>query len=214
MPSQLINLRRTLAWSDFQGNPPANTTWAAMTSSAFEVTPPTFQRLGAGRFQLVDQVTVRVAFYQNRSWRINMAQWPSQLQQDLLEHEQGHYDITALNARDCFIHLMQLKNSVWANGGDGSRDFNDWITIYRDRNKKIQDEYDDKTGHSQANVFVPSTNTFTPPVASKSSTQAKWERLIASAFTAVRPSGETAPDGTPYKLELMDVLKNAGIFQP
>lgn len=140
-----------------------------------------------------------------------MSAWPATLQQDLLDHEQGHYDITALCARDCFIALMGTKNSIHDDVGKGQRDFQWWIDLHRDRETKIQKEYDNDTGHSQANVFTPSTNTFTPPVPTKGSKQAKWEGLIASAFTTVRPSGETAPDGATYKVELMDILVKAGI---
>ena len=80
---------------------------------------------------------------------------------------------------------------------------------------KVQKEYDNATGHSQANVFVPSTNMFTPPHR-KSSTQIKWERLIASGFTTPRTTSESAPDATrtPYKLELVQVLQQAGITLP
>ena len=212
MPSQLTNLRRTLTWSDFSGRPPQGTPWAAQTDSNFTVTTPTFQNAGGGKVTLIDQVTVTVVFNQNSSWRVDMRQWPAQLEQDLLDHEQGHYNITALNARDLFIQLMRLKNSVFANRGDGQTDFNYYVNLYTDRERKIQKEYDDDTGHSQANVFVPSTNSFTPPP-SKSSKQSRWERLISSAFTTARPSGETAPDGTPYKLEIMEVLTSNGFFQ-
>ena len=215
MPSQITNLRRTLTWADFRGNPPLSTQWAAQTFSNFTVTPPTFQNAGvSGKVTLVDQVTVAVTFDQSRSWRINMSQWPPALQQDLLEHEQGHYDITALNARDLFIQLMSLKNSVFANRGDGQRDFNYYVTLYRDRSTRIQSEYDNDTGHSQANVFTPSTNLFTPPTPSKGSKQAKWERMILSAFTTARGSGDSAPDGATYKVELMETLINNGIQIP
>jgi hypothetical protein len=139
-----------------------------------------------------------------------MVQWPAQLQQELLEHEQGHYDITALVARDLFIHLMQLKGSNYPNAAAGQRDFVDWVNMYQSKRQKIQTAYDAETGHSQANVFVPSTNLFTPPH-QKGAPQIKWEGLIASAFTTPRPSGELAPDKAPYKVELEDVLIKAGI---
>lgn len=143
-----------------------------------------------------------------------MSSWPAQLQQELLEHEQGHYDITALIARDLFIQLMKSKGSVYSSEADGSRNYRDWINIYTSHLNRVQKAYDDDTGHSQANVFTPSTNLFTPPVPTKSSTQLKWERLIASAFSTPRTPAESAPDGTPYKVELVKTLVDAGIQLP
>jgi hypothetical protein len=106
MPSQLIGLIKKLDWSEFRRQVPANTSFAAQIHSTFTVSAPTFQRSG-GSFQLTDMVTVRIVFDPSRSWRIpSMNQWPTQLQQELLEHEQGHYDITAAMARDCFIAIM------------------------------------------------------------------------------------------------------------
>ena len=213
MPSQLVGLMRKLTWANFQGNAPANSPWAAQTASGFRASPPTFDNNG-GTFKLRDQVTVNIVFDANRSWRVNMNQWPTQLQQDLLDHEQGHYTISALNARDLFIRLMGLKNSTYASQADGMRDYNDWIRIFNDREKKIQAEYDSDTGHSQANVFTPSSGMVTPPP-QKSSTQEKWERLIAKAFVELRQSGGAAPDGTLYKKDLIDVLLQNGItFDP
>jgi hypothetical protein len=212
MSSQLVGLIKALQWADFKGTPPPGTPWAAQTASSIDVTVPTFPQVSRGKFQLADQVTVTANFSSSKSWRIDMTSWPAQVEQDLLDHEQGHFDITALNARDLFIQLMRLKNSTYTSQTDGQKDFQTWVQMYRDREKKIQKEYDDDTGHSQANVFVPSTNIFTPPVPTKGSKQAKWERLIASAFTTLRSPAESAPDGTAYKVEIMKILVDAGFF--
>jgi len=211
MPSQLIGLRRTLAWSDY-GLPPKNPQFAAQTASNILVTPPHFQRSGKA-FQLVDNVTLTVKFDKDQSWRIDMSQWPSALEQNVLDHEQAHYDITALSARDLFIQLMGEKIRVFSSEHDGQVSFNYWVNLYRANWKKIDVEYDLETGHSQANVFVPSTNLFTPPQQfQKGQPQQQWERLIDQAFTTPRPSGERSmADQALYKMELMDVLVQAGI---
>ncbi len=212
MPSQLIGLIKKLDWSEFRRQVPANTSFAAQIHSTFTVSAPTFQRSG-GSFQLTDMVTVRIVFDPSRSWRIpSMNQWPTQLQQELLEHEQGHYDITAAMARDCFIAIMKLKGTDFPNQNVGSTTYRGIETKYRTFEGLIQREYDNQTGHSQANVFVPSTNMFTPPH-QKGSTQIKWEKLIGKAFTDLRSPPESAPPphNTPYKKELVDVLKEASI---
>jgi len=213
MPSQLTGLFKKLTWNDFRGPVPQGTQFAAMTSSNFTITPNPLKFVHAGsKFQLDDSLTMAIVFNSSTSWKLGtLSQWPNNLQDELLDHEQGHYDITALVARDLFIKLMNLKaNNTYATVNDGQTDFNWWINLYRGNANKIQTAYDSETGHSQANVFVPSTNMFTPPH-QKGGPQVKWERLIASAFTTVRASGELAPDGTPYKMELMDILKNANI---
>jgi hypothetical protein len=211
MASRLINLFRQLNWSDFSGTPPAGTTWAAQTFSGFTASAPLSVRVDA-KFQLMDAVTVTVNFNGASSWRIPaMSSWPAQLQQELLEHEQGHYDITALFARDLFIQLMRFKASLWSTAADVASNYNNWVQQYSKILDDAEKAYDNDTGHSQANVFTPSTGTYTPPVPTKSSTQSKWERLIASAFTTPRSPPESAPDGTPYKKQLKDVLIEAGI---
>jgi hypothetical protein len=211
MPSQLVNLIRQLTWANYQGQvKPANSPFAAATSMNFTVIRPTFVQ-GSGGFQLVDQVTVTVVFDPRASWvRPSINQAPAQQQQFLLDHEQGHYDICALCARDCFIKLMSLKSMTWSSQNNGTKDFDFYFQLYHDRWIKIDAEYDSQTGHSQANVFVPSTSLFTPPP-QKGQPQLQWEGLIDRAFHTVRLTGEIAPDGHPYKMELLDVLLNAGI---
>jgi hypothetical protein len=87
-------------------------------------------------------------------------------------------------------------------------------TVSSNTSRNIESNaYDAETGHSQAKVFVPNSNLFTPPH-QKGAPQIKWEGLIASAFTTPRPSGELAPDKAPYKVELEDVLINAGVSLP
>ncbi len=214
MPSQLVNLLRTLTWADYQGPVrPANSTFAAQTAMNFTVSPPRFQQ-GTTDFSVVDQVTVTVVFDPQRSWvQPQIAQASATTAQFLLDHEQEHYDICALFARDCFIKLMSLKTLTWHTQGSATQDFNWFFNLYHDRWLKTDIEYDSKTGHSQNNVFVPSTSMFTPPP-QKGQPQLQWEGLIDRAFHTVRLTGEIAPDGHPYKMELSSVLQNAGITVP
>jgi hypothetical protein len=211
MPSKLVNLKRQLIWRDYKGQvTPPNSTFAAATSMNFTVSRPTFVPSG-GRFLLVDQVTVTVVFNGTASWvRPEINTISSQQQQFLLDHEQGHYDICALSARDCFIRLMSLKSTTSPDIASGTRDFDYYFNLHHDRWTKIDAEYDSQTGHSQASVFTPSTNLFTPPP-QKGGPQLNWEGLIYRAFHTVRVTGEVAPDGQPYKMELLDVLSNASI---
>jgi hypothetical protein len=212
MPSQLVNLRRQLDWRrDYLGPVrPPNSPFAAETNMNFVVNRPSFVQ-GSGGFQLVDQVTVTVVFDPRVSWvRPEIYQAIPVQQQFLLDHEQGHYDICALSARDCFITLMSLKTMTWTDRNRATNDFDSFFNNHHDRWIKIDTEYDSDTGHSQASVFVPSTSLFTPPP-QKGQPQLHWETLIDRASNTVRLTGEIAPDGHPYKMELLDVLLTAGI---
>jgi hypothetical protein len=217
MPSRLNNLFRKLTWDDFRGPVPRGTSFAAATSSTFRLSAPHFARgkdeSGKDGWRLTDDLVVTVVFDNQKSWRIDMSQWPDQLQKFLLDHEQGHYDITALVARDLFIKLMSLKTHVYPSEADGRKDIKGWENTYGDRKDSVQEAYDAETGHSQANVFTPSTNLFTPPP-QKGAPQREWEKLIASAFTKPREPLVLAPDGVPYKVELttlvQDFLKTKG----
>jgi hypothetical protein len=210
MPSQLVNFFKTLDWNEFRGPPPASTPFAAQIFTSISVSAPRFQRNG-GSFQLIDDVTVRVVFDPARSWKSAVVgQMSAQLAQELLDHEQGHYDIAATMARDLFIQFMQLKGTNFSAQNVGEITYRGVENKYKTFEAAVQKTYDDDTGHSQANVFVPSTNMFTPPH-QKGSTQIKWENLIAKARTDLRVPAESAPNGIPYKKELLDVLGTAGI---
>jgi len=211
MASNLVNLLKTLTWDDFRGPVPPNTSFAASTASSFAVTPP----LGAfapvdGGFQLVDNLNVTINFSASQSWKIDMSQWPDSVQQDLLSHEQTHYNITALIARDLFIKLMSLKSRTFDSVVNGKKDVRYYIELYRSFWDQAQRAYDDDTGHSQANVYVPSSG-LVSALPQKSSTQIKWERLVNSAFVRLRSPAQTAPNGIPYKMELVAILGEAGV---
>ncbi len=204
--STLIGLFKTLTWADFKG-PAPQSRFSALTACDFTVSNLTFQNVGR-KVQRVDQLIVTVVFDDKKSWKVPMSNWSLQQQQDLLDHEQGHYNLTALFARDFFITIMASKNKLYNDRAEGVKEVEDWKRIYKANERMAQVQYDDDTMNSQANTFQPLMG----PPATKGSTQQKWERVIATGFTTVRPSGETSPDGTPYKVEIMEILKNAGMF--
>jgi hypothetical protein len=225
MPSQLIGLRKKLVWAAFTGNPTAaelqkmqqiaaganGTVGMAAIKSNFTVkfggkTPddPVLTPVPGNpqSFVLGDDITVTVVFDATGSWkRID----PLSLigEQLLLDHEQGHYDITALMARDCFIDLMQLKAKTYSSLQEGQTAAKDVIKKYKDKLDPAQKAYDDDTTHG---LWV--TPTMGPE--RKESFQAKWEMFINRAFTQERTSGEVAPDGAAYKVRLLEVLAAGG----
>ncbi len=188
MPSRLVNLRYQVKWSDFQGQVPANARHAAQLASDF-----TFQGFGttpvSGGVTLADTLVVTVVLRRNNSW----ARGGSARTAALLNHEQGHYDITALTARDLFIDLMALKAQVFPNAAALQRALQTARARYRPQ--AIQDLYD---SHAEADH------------GHDTAAQARWDGYIRRAFTEARTPTVRAPDGATYKIRLNDVLRAAG----
>lgn len=104
---------RTLMWSDFpvratSPDPPH----AAQTVSSFSMSHGS-AALGTDGWYRLTNVRVRVtlntgAMWQARDWFDSAS---NQEQIDLLEHEQGHFEITGLVARDLCVSLLNLELS-------------------------------------------------------------------------------------------------------
>ncbi len=204
MPSQLIGLKRVLTWSDF-GTPakkpapkPGGTATAAFTFSQYAATgigPEAIPGSKPARYRLKDAVTVTIEFVKAKSW---VADWvfkePTSFQNDLLKHEQGHYLVAAFMGRDFFIDLMQLKAQDYASPGQLTTAVNGVNARYSGKSALIHKKYDAETRSGLDPVK-----------------QARWDGFFQQAFTTARSPAQTAPDGTPYKLRLLDVLKAGGI---
>lgn len=203
MPSKLNGLLRKLTWQDFgkpkPGPPPAP---GQKATAAFTEAKPSFQGVNFAplpgtkppQFQLADNVTVSVDLQPN----IFVMEWvfktqTKQFQNDLLKHEQGHYTVAALLARDFFIDLMQLKLKQYSNLSTAQSDFNQIRKDSIDKQKAIESLYDQETqsGLSPA-------------------PQSQWDNFFNTAFTQARSTGGQSPDGTPYKVRLVEVLRGAG----
>jgi hypothetical protein len=203
MPSQLIGLMRTLAWSDFgtpkPGQAPAagQVMEAANTEADCAVTNISVQPIPnthPPQYRLQDSLIVTISFNKSKSyvyqWVFNQSQ---QAQDDLLTHEQGHYNITALVARDYFIDVMQLKSQQFTTAQNGLNAVKNVSTGSLDLIQKIDDLYDADTSNGQ-----------------NAKGQTEWNGYFQTAFTQARTSGERSPDGIPYKVRLIDLLRTAG----
>ena len=109
MPSRLLNRVHRVQWRDFHAQPPHNAAQDAhiVTNANLNYGYST----GPNGAQLADSVTVTIQLLGQRSWAKKqlIRGRPQQAQNDLLRHEQGHYDITAMMGRNMFIDLMALK---------------------------------------------------------------------------------------------------------
>ena len=198
MASQLLNLFRTLSWSDFptrQASAPGpNDPPADAAATMVNVLPSGLSLAGSPpNLRLADTITVTIAFdpvnsYKN-SWVMTM---PQAFQDNMLVHEQGHYNLTALLARDFFLQLMAMKANAYATAAAMQADLNAAQAATVARAQEISDDYDAGTSHG-----------------SDANGQATWNGYITTAFNQAASPPQTAADGTPIKVKLIDVLTQA-----
>jgi hypothetical protein len=206
MASSLTGLMRQLTWADFatrRGPAPSagSSATAAFTDARFRLSGLAFRHDPAearGTVSLVDSLHIAISLHAN-SFKMNwLASQPAGFQADLLNHEQGHYWITALLARDLFVDMMLEKSEVYANDAAGMAAFNAIKADSVDKNQAIQDMYDREVHPEQAQSL------------SRGPIQQQWDTIFRSAFTNPRASGTTTPDGTPHKARLVVVIRASG----
>lgn len=193
MASRLLNRVHRVQWSDFTGSPPPNANLDAHIETNANLNYG--YQTGPYGARLADTVTVTIQLLRQQSWakkqRINS--WPQQARADLLRHEQGHYDITALMGRDMFIELMALKTRTFPNLAALTSAINAIARRYAPQ--RIHTKYDSaqETDHGR-----------------RATGQRAWDGYLRTAFTQARSPAVHAPDGASYKNTLLDVLRRAG----
>ncbi|MBI3684605.1 MAG: hypothetical protein HY235_29900 [Acidobacteria bacterium] len=203
MPSKLTGLFKTLAWSDFQGSPdPKKPNLDAFTSPSFSFSQqPTFTHVAGTKpplFELSDNVVLDIQMDSQKSWQ-RSAQIKSKgaaYEANLLKHEQGHYDMVALIARDLFIDVMQLKGQQFKTLSDALSALRAVFSRFDKKTQKISDIYDSKAETDHGAI---------------ASSQKKWNDMIQRSFTEARSPAVTAPDGKTYKIPFLDVLSQNAI---
>lgn len=198
MGSTLTGRDKKLTWADFGKPVPKNPPGAGQTAIAAHTevkTPITYGWSGGGKsFNLADNVTVAIQLDKSKTW---VASWVfsqgQQFQDDLLKHEQGHYDIAALLARDMFIEIMQLKGQTFSSKADLDKAVTAVVNAHR--SQKVHDKYDlaSETNHGL-----------------NANQQKAWDGYFQKAKTTQRTPAVQAPDGAFYKVPLLDVLAAAG----
>ena len=206
MPSQLLNLKKQLQWSDF-GAPvktpapgPGQRATAALTRSNYTISLNAEHIPGTKppRFRLKDDVRISVVLKRPpsfvASWTLQQASAADQTR--ILHHEQGHYDLVALLVRDMFIDLMQLKQNTYDTAQAVMTDVAKVRALFDPKFQPINDRYDaaNETDHG---LNQPG--------------QKRWDGFIQTAFTQPRNPPMQAPDGTMYKTPILTVLQQAGI---
>ncbi|HWA57847.1 MAG TPA: DUF922 domain-containing protein [Gemmatimonadales bacterium] len=198
MGSTLTGRDKTLTWADFGTPVPKPAPGAGQTAVAAHTEvkyPVTYGWTSKGKsFSLADNVTVAIQLDKGKTW---VADWvfkqSQQFQDDLLKHEQGHYDISALLARDMFIEIMQLKGQTFASSSALDQAVKKIVDAHR--SQKVHDKYDLA---SETNHGLNATQ------------QKAWDGYFQKAKTTQRNPPVQAPDGAFYKVRLLDVLTTAG----
>jgi hypothetical protein len=135
------NFNYSVSWSDFnslQSRPPGEKEDAQIHP---EMSFSNFQLKGKGKSVIVVDVDLEIKVVKFDSWSVVSVQSP-----DLLLHEQGHYDILALSARDFY---RQVKLLVGKSTADLQRQVTDLQEKMNRRVNAIDKRYDTETNHSR-----------------------------------------------------------------
>lgn len=127
--------QRKLTWHDFQGTPPANASWGAMTSSGFSFN----SSMNDDGNHIEITIGVFSFFTKHNSWKR-----PDIHSAYHLEHEQRHFDITRLGAEKLVSELRKVQ-FTWNNYRTALHTIFD--KVY-DENTALQQQYDRETKHS------------------------------------------------------------------
>jgi hypothetical protein len=121
---------RKLAWNDFKGHPDPHSSNAALTSSNINIE--------FGYDEKGFQYSIKCSFDKDRSWvRIK--------NNDVLVHEQGHFDIAEIYARK----LNKLMKAYQFNAKTVSTDLNLSYENTMKQHRQTQVQYDQETDYSR-----------------------------------------------------------------
>ena len=191
---------RVLTWNDFaklNQSPPAGST-VEVAQTATDIVPSGFgveRIVGSSSVRLKDSIEVRIEFKPKSSWVFNWVfTQPQSYQNDLLNHENGHYKIVGLIARDFFLALMKLKANTYPNAAALQADLDQVKKATAEKAQPAQDKYDDQTKNG-----------------TDAAQQKLWDGYISKSFSTPVSPAEQAADGTPIKIPFLTVLSQAGI---
>ncbi len=199
MGSRVLNLKRELTWKDFgkprQGVPQPGTFVAAQTFATYEHDIEPEGVPGSRTLRLKDDVVIRIRLVPAKTWVLawTLAQ-PLAFRNQILHHEQGHYDLVALFSRDLFDDLMGLRTKTYDSPAAFEQDIKKAMERYDKPLVEIHPRYDHETGRGQLRAA-----------------QKKWDGYIQKAFTTNRTPAVKGCDGENLRVPLLDVLRGAGI---
>jgi len=135
------NNERALQWSDFQGKLNPEVFAFAVTSYKIEIIPEHVIVDQDDNIQNYDVLNVVTNFYKYHSWTVST-------DNDLLKHEQLHFDIAELFARKIRKRFSELKSTNEKGFSTYWKAYNTlWIAC-----RKLQKQYDAETNHGVKKV--------------------------------------------------------------
>lgn len=152
----LINFNYQLTWSDFRSVSTAPDFADEYAQIHPDITFTNFQLTRRGRALVITGVDVTIRLIADDCWAVTAHQ-----NADLLKHEQGHYDILAIGAREFYNRLMGLSA---ANADALQPRASALFQQFNQAANEVDDRYDTLTNHS--------INT---------SVQQSWDQSIARA---------------------------------
>jgi len=152
---------RKLTWSDFKGDPDPHSPNAALTSSNINI--------DFGYNNTGFQYSIRCVFDKTRSW----VRIPTD---EVLAHEQGHFDIAEIYAR----RLNKALAGYRFNTQTVSKDVNDIYGNMMKEHRQAQVQYDQETDYSRNRVK-----------------QAEWLKKIAADLKSLSPFANYQKKNTP-----------------
>ncbi|QUL39138.1 hypothetical protein [Erythrobacter sp. JK5] len=179
-------LTKKLKWDDFthlDKDPPkpGGTAQAALTDVDYSYTAAKVWSDDGKKYKMSQNPTITTRMHPD-CWVANFVfDFPQAEQDELLKHEQLHYQIGVLAARDCAEGFNALQNKEYDNTQDATDEFNALFATLDV--KKIQLKYDKDT-HSQPRKFPVKQKAWATAIGLVSASKEKKLRptLIASSL--------------------------------
>lgn len=129
--------RRTLRWADFREvNQSPDPPHTARTVAPFRTSNFIIRKRAGGKYAIdPHSLTTTVSIDSQASWRVK-----GQQTADLLRHEQGHYNISALASRDLLADLLAIEGDDVAEVQSAA---NDLVTAEQQLVNQVNDAYDE-----------------------------------------------------------------------
>ena len=137
----LNNFTYSISWSDFTQLPSRPSSNEEDAQIHPDIAFSNFKLARKGNAVTLTDVDVNISLVSADCWVVS-----SQMSSDLLKHEQGHYDIIALTAREFYNKLIGLSaSSVHAL----QTTITDLQKKFQQKSRTIDNRYDTQTAHSQ-----------------------------------------------------------------
>jgi len=124
-----------LSWEDFQGIPPKQSSFVASTESGIYFSYSTQNTNGT--ISLTTLVTAN--FYPKNSWY-----FPNAVNAVILKHEQGHFDISEIHARE-----LRKKFAFYTFTENYKNELQSMYSETENNRNAMQNKYDIETNHSR-----------------------------------------------------------------